>query len=104
MPTAMQMLNETYIAPSTCAMKTAVTRHHRCGGMVSEEGHFSLACHDGPERQQHAARHDQVQHAQREEYALAGDALKLAPHDEAEGDEKNSGQNIYGTFFHLHPS
>ena len=33
MPTAMQMLNETYIAPSTCAMKTAVTRHHRCGGM-----------------------------------------------------------------------
>ena len=47
------------------------------------------ACHDGPERQQHAARHDQVQHAQREEYALAGDALKLAPHDEAEGDEKN---------------
>ena len=50
------------------------------------------------------ARHDQVQHAQREEYALAGDALKLAPHDEAEGDEKNSGQNIYGTFFHLHPS
>ena len=40
----------------------------------------------------------------REEYALAGDALKLAPHDEAEGDEKNSGQNIYGTFFHLHPS
>lgn len=36
--------------------------------------------------------------------ALAGDALKLAPHDEAEGDEKNSGQNIYGTFFHLHPS
>ena len=35
---------------------------------------------------------------------FAGDALKLAPHDEAEGDEKNSGQNIYGTFFHLHPS
>ena len=25
-------------------------------------------------------------------------------YDEAEGDEKNSGQNIYGTFFHLHPS
>ena len=100
----MLILNETYIAPSTCAMKIAETRHQRCGGMSPEEGHFPFACHNGLERQQDAARHDQIQHAQRKEYAFAGDALKLAPHDEAEGDEKNSGQNIYGTFFHLHPS
>ena len=103
MPTAMQMLNETYIAPSTCAMKTAVTRHQRCGGMSPKNDISPL-----PAMMALSANSTLLAmiryNTHSEEYALAGDALKLAPHDEAEGDEKNSGQNIYGTFFHLHPS
>lgn len=74
------------------------------GGDIPEEGHFSPARHNGPDRQQEAAAHKQVQHAQRKEHAFTGDAVKLTLHDKAEGKEKCRTQNVYGTFFHLTPS
>lgn len=99
-PAAMQTLNETYIAPRTCTTKIPATRHQRRGGDISEEGHFSPARHNSPDPQQDAATHKQVQHAQWKEHAFTGDAVKLTPHDKAEGKEKCGAQKIYGTFFH----
>lgn len=69
-------------------------------GDISEEGHFSPARHNSPDPQQDAATHKQVQHAQWKEHAFTGDAVKLTPHDKAEGKEKCGAQKIYGTFFH----